>query len=58
MEANGDVMNSLVHLKGTIELHPHFVAVGLHPLNKMKPKKKYLPYFHGTQCISFPTTKI
>ncbi len=40
MGPSGDVMNSLVHLKGIIELHPHFVVVDLHPLNKMKPPKK------------------
>jgi hypothetical protein len=39
MGPSGDVVNSLVHLKGIIELHPHFVVMGLHPLNKMKPKK-------------------
>ncbi len=39
MGLSGNVVNSLVRLKGTIELHPHFVVAGLHPINKMKKNK-------------------
>jgi hypothetical protein len=56
MGLSGNVLNSLVHLKGTIELHPHFVVVGPSPSKQNETKKK-LSIFSWNIIYSFPNNK-